>query len=401
MIIPIRTDYQMRSRPWVNYALVAANILIFVAGYSSGSRAAMARIWDHMLWPDRPEMTQFFTSMFLHGDFWHLSGNMVFLWVFGNALNDRFGHVAYLAFYLAGGVIAGVGYILLSGSVPVLGASGAISAVTGAYLVLLPRVRVTLLVWFYIIYTFEVTSLLFIGFNLVLNLVLMAPTLSGYSGGGGVAYSAHVAGYLFGLGAALAMLGTRLVPRDAFDLLGILQQRHRRGKYRRMVSRGYDPFNYGRAGHRGQPQQARWVQPTAVSTATADTPQARETQLRRDIAADLSRGDTPSAARKYLQLIQIADSAVLSKQNQLDVANQLMASEQYPAAADAYERFLRHYPSYEYRGDILLMVGLIYGRYLHQNDLAARYLSEAVENLHESGKLEMARQELAAVQGRR
>ena len=90
----------------------------------------------YYLHPDQPEILQFFTSVFLHGSWMHLIGNMIFLWVFGNAVNDRFGHVGYAAFYLAGGVLSGLGYVLLAGQAPVLGASGAISAVTGCYLVL-------------------------------------------------------------------------------------------------------------------------------------------------------------------------------------------------------------------------------------------------------------------------
>ena len=137
MFIPVRTDYRMKRRPWVNYALVVANVAIFLMGYNGGNE----RIDPYLLNPDAPQLVQFFTSVFLHATGQHIFFNMVFLWVFGNVLNDRLGHVAYLAFYLGGGLLAGVGYILFSGHAPVLGASGAISAVTGAYLVLVPGAR--------------------------------------------------------------------------------------------------------------------------------------------------------------------------------------------------------------------------------------------------------------------
>ncbi|MCK4626573.1 MAG: rhomboid family intramembrane serine protease, partial [Phycisphaerae bacterium] len=142
-MIPIGTDRRLKHRPWVNYAIVAANIFVFIVLQQTRSDTPGVR--TYLLWPDKPEVYQFFSCMFMHGGWGHLLGNMIFLWVFGNAVNDSLGNVGYLAFYLAGGVIAGVGYVLLSGTAPVLGASGAISAVTGAFLVLFPRVRVTVL----------------------------------------------------------------------------------------------------------------------------------------------------------------------------------------------------------------------------------------------------------------
>ena len=123
-----------------------------------------------------------------------------------------------------------------------------------------------------------------------------------------------------------------------------------------------------------------------VGRAEGDTPSAREMVLRREIASACLAHDLPAAAEKYLQLVQIADDAVLARQNQLDVANQLMAGEQYPAAADAYERLLRHYPNYESSADIYLMLGLLYGRYLHQYDRAEQYLTSAMQGLQDSRK---------------
>jgi len=397
MIIPIRTDYRMTRRPWVNYALIAANAIIFVMGYNGDSR--LIRPW--LLDPRSPMLTQFFTSVFLHADFLHLAGNMLFLWVFGNALNDRLGHVAYLAFYLAGGVLAGVGYVVLSGRVPVLGASGAICAVTGAYLVLFPRIRVTVLVWiFYFITRWQVSSLVFVGFQFLYNLLM---TLAESSGG--VAYAAHTSGYVFGIGVALLLLVGKLLPRGPMDLPSMVEQSRRRQRYRRMVSQGYEPFLGAGPGERpaasGPVGNSRWVETRTVHSAPTDTATTRELSLRRDIAAACARHDLPAAAGLYLQLVQIADGAVLSRQNQLDVANQLMASEQYPAAADAYERFLKHYRGYEHSGDIHLMLGLLYGRYLHRYDPAEQCLEQAIEHLRDERKVQMARDELQQVRRRR
>ncbi len=394
-MIPIRTDYRMRHTPWANYALLAGNVLLYVLGFNGGH---IARVQAYLLYPDSPQLHQFFSAMFLHENFWHLFGNMVFLWVFGNAINDRFGHPAYLAFYLAGGVLAGIGYVLLAGRAPVLGASGAISAVTGAYLVLFPRVRVTLLAFFlYVIMPIEVSSLIFLAFQAIWNAVMSLSALGG--AGGGVAYAAHSSGYAFGIVVAAVMLATRVLPRDAFDLPNLIRNWRRRGRFRRVVSDGYDPFRFTPAAGVA-PQRARRIRATSVTADTPDTPAGRELQLRREIAEACNRHDVPAAAELYLQLVQIAEDAVLSQPQQLDVANQLMANQQYPAAADAYERFLSHYRTYEHIGDIYLMLGVIYGRYLHQYARAEEILKRAIERLRDPAKLQLAKGDLAAVRAR-
>ncbi len=400
MIIPIRTDYRLSRTPWVNYALIAVNVIIFVLGYHAANQQGYHKIQSYVLHSDGPEVVQFFTSMFLHGGIAHLAGNMVFLWVFGNAINDRFGHVGYLAFYLAGGILAGIGYLLLSGQAPVLGASGAISAVTGAYLVLLPRSRVTVLaLLIYILYPFEISSLFFLMFQFVWNMVLTMGKLAGpYSGGGGVAYAAHSSGYVFGIVVAAGLLALRLLPRDAFDLLNLIRAKHRRARYQRMVAGGYNPFSP--VGNKLRQDNRRGGKTRTLDQIQPDSPEARELLLRREISEAFSRNDLQAVTKRYLELVQIADQPILSQPQQLDVANYLMASEQHAAAADAYERFLKHYPNYEYLADIYLMLGVLYGRYLHQVEPAERYLQQAIESLHDPRKLELARNDLQALRRR-
>jgi membrane associated rhomboid family serine protease len=389
----------MAHRPWVNYALVAINVLIYVVGFNGYNKA----IDPWMLNSDDPRLVQFFTSAFLHNDFMHIAGNMLFLWVFGGPLNDRFGHAAYLAFYLAGAVLSALGYILLSGGGRVLGASGAICAVTGAYLVLLPQVRLTVLMILYYITTFQMSSLYFVGFQFLYNALLTVMAAGNGHAAGGVAVAAHTAGYVFGIAVGFVVLALKLVPRDQMDLLSLLTHARRRGRYRRMVSQGFKPFQAdGPARPQFEPSRyGRWVEAKSVRSEPSDTRQAREVELRQEIAAACARHDLPVAVEKYLQLVQIAEDAVLARQAQLDVANQLMAQEQYPAAADAYERFLRHYGTYEHTSDIHLMLGLIYGRYLHQYDRAEHYLAQAAARLGDERKTAMAQAELDALRRKR
>ena len=278
----------MSRTPWANYALVGVNVLVYLTGYNG---ATLGHYDPLLLQPSFPQLSQFFTSMFLHAGWEHLLGNMVFLWVFGNALNDRLGHVSYLAFYLAGGVLAGVGYLLLAGQAPVLGASGAISAVAGAYLVLLPRVRVTVLaIIIYYITTFEVSSLVFLMIQLVWNL-WMSVKILGDQFGGGVAYSAHSAGYLFGIAVAAGALSLKLLPKDDHDLLDLIRNYHRRSRFRRMAAKGYDAFTptigvrktpppVERNGAKSPPPPPSSAAPSAPPS---ESEAARELQLRQEI----------------------------------------------------------------------------------------------------------------------
>ncbi len=391
-MIPIRTDYRMRTRPWVNYWLIAINVLCYVIGLNGGN----PHIRHLLLQPHLPQLYQFFTSMFMHYDFAHLAGNMLFLWVFGNAINDRLGHLGYLLFYLGGGVMAAMGYLVISGTVPVLGASGAICAVTGAYLVLLPRVQVTLLFWFIIITTFQVSSLFFLATQFIWNVWMSASTFIGPRPTGGVAYAAHSVGYVFGILVAAGLLAVKMLPRDELDLLNLIKTGRRRRAYRQAVSSGADPFGYSHLRSRAAAPPKRKVDAKVVSVvATEDTASAEELQLRRDIASAVSSGDLPQAATLYQRLIALDADLVLPRQQQLDIANHFMSTADYPAAAEAYERFLASYGGYKFVADVQLMLGLLYGRYLKRYEQAVGPLEKACKGLTDSAKLEMAREALA------
>jgi membrane associated rhomboid family serine protease len=391
-MIPISTDYRMRIRPWMNYLLVALNVLMYVAMIRGDNPAAR----HMMLQPTNPQLYQFFTSMFMHANFTHLGGNMVFLWVFGSALNDRLGHLGYLLFYLAGGVFAALGYLAVSGNAPVLGASGAICAVTGAYMVLFPRVTVTMLFWFIIVTTFEVSSLFFLAIQFVWNLYMTAQVAVAPGVSSGVAYVAHSAGYVYGIGIAAALLLLRMLPRDAFDLPNLIQNWRRRQKYKRMVAGGYEPF--ASSDTQGAPQ--RKVQAKVRMKSRHDTSSASVIAHRKALSEAIRRNDMPTAADHYRQLVAEDPELVLPRQQQLDIANHLMGTQAHDQAAEAYERFLTHYASYRFVADIHLMLGLLYGRYLHRDDRAVEMLDLAQAGLTDTTKRQLAQAELAELRKR-
>ncbi len=142
-----------------------------------------------------------FTSMFMHGGLMHLGGNMLYLWIFGNNIEDRLGKIKFILFYVASGIAAALTFILtdVSGTVPMVGASGAISGILGAYLVSYPYARVqTLIFVFYFVRMARIPALFVLGFWFFLQVVNGLPALGGTSHGGGVAWFAHIGGFAFG-----------------------------------------------------------------------------------------------------------------------------------------------------------------------------------------------------------
>jgi membrane associated rhomboid family serine protease len=147
------------------------------------------------------------TSMFMHGDWLHLGGNMLFLWIFGNNVEDALGRVRYVIFYLLGGFAATAvqTYITLAygtqleSEIPNLGASGAVSAVLGGYLVLLPHARVVTLIFVLIIFIREFPAWIFLGFWFLFQIWMGGLSLASPQEGGGVAFFAHIGGFLFGM----------------------------------------------------------------------------------------------------------------------------------------------------------------------------------------------------------
>jgi membrane associated rhomboid family serine protease len=163
------------------------------------------------------------TSMFMHGDWFHLIGNMLFLWIFGNNIEDAMGKVRYLVFYLLGGYAATAlqTFITLAfgspveAEIPNLGASGAVSAVLGAYLVLLPNASVVTVIFVIIIFIREFPAWFFLGFWFLLQLWSGGFSLFYPQAGGGVAFFAHIGGFVFGL-LAVRLFATRLPVRPAY-----------------------------------------------------------------------------------------------------------------------------------------------------------------------------------------
>jgi len=392
MLLPIRTSIQPRRTPYVNYALILVNVVVFLISYAPHHIAIEGtkyleplRPWAHMfmLTPVRPYLWQFVTYAFLHGSLMHIFGNMYFLYIFGNNVNDKLGNVGYLCLYLAGAVLAGIGHTVLHVN-PVLGASGAVAAITGAYLVLFPQTLITVIYWFIFIGTIQISALYFIAFKLIVWDNLLQKHFADAS----IAYDAHIAGYAAGIAAMILVLALKLVDTDYTDMWSMIKQWNRRRRFRDTVGTGYDPF-------RGRHERKRvWVK----EVQRADDPHVQHdpvADLRAEITSLIGRRNIGEAAAKYLQLLTLDPEQVLPRQYQLDVANQLMAEGKWAASAHAYEVFLAQYPTYEYVEQVRLMLGILYARYLKEPQKARHQLTTAREGLTDPGQVRMCAEELA------
>ena len=387
MILPIRTSIRPRQTPYANYALIAVNAVIFFLEYHTDPRTGGVgfRPWvlQFMLTPVHPHLWQFVSYAFLHGGLMHIISNMFFLYLFGNNVNDRLGTVGYLCFYLAGAVFSAIGHTIMSNN-PVLGASGAVAAVTGAYLVLFPQTLITVIYWFIIISTIELPALYFIA----IKLIVIDNVIARYTPY--VAYDAHLAGYGFGIIAILLMLAAGLVTGSGFDLWSMIKLWNRQRRYRDVVSSGYDPFT-------GQRKAKRiWVK--EVKTDAQRQQEERIRQLRDETARRIVQRNLPAAAEAYLQLLKLDSEQILPRQYLLDIANQLASEIKHAESAQAYEKFLINYGNYEYVEQVELMLGILYSRYLHQPDLAIKYLKSASRKLSDPGQLKMCHDELVKLQ---
>jgi len=209
-MIPIKDENPTSTYPYVTVGLIVINVLVFIYELSLGpylqiflnKYGAIPLFVTKMMAPPNypPPYITIFSSMFLHGGFFHLGGNMLYLWIFGNNVEDSMGHFRFIIFYLLCGIIAVYVFSFLNprSLVPMIGASGAISGVLGAYLILFPHARVLTLIPFgFYLQLVKVPAVFILGFWIVIQI------LNGlFTGGmgGGVAWFAHIGGFIAGMG---------------------------------------------------------------------------------------------------------------------------------------------------------------------------------------------------------
>lgn len=212
-MFPIYDENRPLTKPYINYALILINIIIFFLFFLQGINTFNSALFYYGAIPSKiiigERLWSLFTSMFMHADIIHLFGNMVFLWIFGDNVEDALGHANYLVFYLLCGLLASLTHIAslfvalpsigqAGFSIPAVGASGAISAVLGAYVLMYPRAKIrTLVFYFFFVTIVGIPAIFYLGFWFLYQLMMSVYSLTGYLSG--VAFWAHVGGFVAGV----------------------------------------------------------------------------------------------------------------------------------------------------------------------------------------------------------
>lgn len=369
MLIPIGTDRTRRRRPRVTGTIIVLNMLVYLsalvleAGGGSSLEVFMNKLSLSNAGLKQGHLWELLTYQFAHSpsDLFHLGFNMLFLWIFGSALEDRLGHVNFAIFLLMGGAVAGMAHTIDSYS-PVIGASGAVCAVTGGFLILFPLARIRIVFFFFLIGIYMIPAIWIVAFQIIIDL------FGWLNPGEPVAYSAHLAGYVYGFLFITALLLTRIVKSDQHDLLYILKQKRRRAEYRRVVNES-QPAGFA--------QRDRDPLPIL-----AEPDRDPEESRQRSEVLKLIRGGDFKEAQDQFRLLQINyPESVLPETMQLEIANRIQSDGDRDTAAVAYERFLKRYPSSRQAPEVRLLLAVLLVRFLNRSKDAIPLLEKAMTEL--------------------
>lgn len=390
MFLPLGTDRPLRRPTLVNHILILFNVAAFclcaaLTGFADKEFGWVVRTFG--LGRESLDWWRWVSYAFIHADLLHILGNLLFLWVFGPTVEDRLGRIGYVAFVLCAAAAAGAGHIAASNSALVIGASGVVSGVTGAFLILCPRANVRTFVFFILIGVFNIPALWYIAFCIARDVIGIG------HGSRDVSYAAHLGGYAFGAAVALVLLATRILPREDYDVFFMIRQARRRREINEAIRdsndrRLRDPASPGAKSRSAKPVVEVPDVPPEIANARA--------ALSTALAAD----DRSSITTHYRTLTAAVDAAkssqenfnaaleVLSSRAQLDCANRLFELGERALAARAYRGFLNQYEKDPQSGVVRVMLALLMVRYLEQRDQARAVLDEAIRVLTERGNNE-------------
>ena len=371
-MIPLGTERDGRGPSRVVIGLILANVLARVVFGPGGNPEAWMATWAFR--PGDPHWWNLLTYQFAHdpGSWLHLGGNMLFLWVFGRPIEAHVGPLRFLLLYLTGGVMAGLAHWATSSS-PVIGASGSVAAVSGAFLALFPRSRVFVFFPLAGIVALPATVLI------VIYVVVDLFGLLG-SGRGGIAHVAHLAGYGWGLGLGLLSLKFGGAPRGETDLVFLLRQAARRREMRRAL-RGGSPWT-GSA-------------PSRIAAGPLEGHDREVAEARARVQSALRAGDGVAAIREWNTLRRLDADARLPGPAQLDLANRLYAQGDAAAALGAYEAYLRGPVSAGEADPVRLLVASLRLRFRGDRAAALELLKGLPERLHQPEQRKLAEELLA------
>ncbi len=354
-LFPIGDENRTHPLAWVTLFLIAANIGVYAAFGVASPRYNAAIVPQFGLIPSHPIWFTWITYQFLHGSVLHLAGNMLFLWTVAHKLEETLTRAGFILFYLAGGIAAAAAHVLFfpHSTDPVIGASGSIAAVMGAYLVLFPRnrIKVAYLVWL-ILYVrwgvWRVRSVWALGAWFAFAL---AAAVTGHSPGG-VANWAHAGGFAFGAAVGAVLLAARIVKAPPAVTEALAQER--RGR---------------------------------VAGATLD-----QLELVRRIERAVREGRTDQVLRQYQALADGRSPAGLAPEIQMAVADRLEQAGRPAQAAAAFERLLILDPTASQAPEAALRAGLLFARTVNHPTKARFYLQRAADTHASPDRAALARE---------
>lgn len=333
MLIPLGTELSLRRTPVATFTLISITTLFSAGLWAMGLRAINGEesIYDgvRFVWNAR-EWWRVFTYQFAHADILHLLGNIIFLWVFGPALEEKLGHAGFTILYLLGGAAAVLLNALVTDSA-VIGASGSIAVIAGAFVVLFPliEIRVMLLLFFR---TFSISARWFLVFCVLKDI---------FFHGAQTAWMVHLAGYGIGFVIGCLLLVTKLVPRDQFDVLALMNRMRRRMAFRAAATAGEMSADQRMFKSFTGPFRKNVPDPAIEMNEKAAV-------LRASLAEDCRNADWKAAGIKYNELLGLSglSAAVraLQRDRQMELCGGLMKAGQYREAHAAFSAFVAAYP---------------------------------------------------------
>lgn len=385
MILPFGTDRPLARPTQVTYWLIALNIIVFGIGvfWDRFDPDGHRRLEDVLvLDPNQFRWWALFTYQFLHAGLWHLAGNMVILLVFGPNVEDRMGRWWFALFYLTAGAIAGGAHCLLTNPIheigpirilpSVVGASGSIAGVTGAYMVLFPLTNIRIVLFFMVAGVYHFPAWAFIAFAICKDMFFQ-----GLGDDNGVARIAHLGGYAWGIAVSLALLWSRLLPRETYDLFSMMKHAHRRRQFKELAS-----------------QSSPWRADAGSAIAPAAAIDPKETRIA-DLRAEVHRlhaaGRMKDAGEAYIKLLGATGETAMHRAAQIDISNHFFAVGKYQPASEAYEAFLKRFPGDAQTAHVRLMLALINARYLNDPVRAKALLKDLRDAGLEEPHVELAR----------
>jgi membrane associated rhomboid family serine protease len=393
VFFPIGDDHPTRSRPYVTWGLIAINVAVYLfvnlPAQSRGGDEALFGVFTQWGFDQtHPVSVQLFTSMFLHAGIAHLAGNMWMLWIVGDNVEDKLGRLRFIGLYLAGGVLAAWAYVVTSSFttdvreaigdeltqqiIPLVGASGAIFAIMGTYLVFFPESRIKMLLWFFFfVQVVPVRAKWIIGAWIFQDLVLTVLT-RGDTAAGSVATAAHVGGALFGIAA-----GVWLKPRVGGGGIGNAWDVHT-GFASAQDARFQTPWHG--VGPRPTPVRPTESQLVAIEDA---------------ITRDVRSGRIDSALDLYPRYESMDREKPLPGPVQMEIAHEFFRRGFPHEALQAYRRYLRTWPRGDDAAEASFRIGILLGRAFGNPAEAQEHLERAAREHPDRGIRDFATAEIA------